>query len=199
MSQSLQGALALDVSPASIFKFHDHPVRIVMRDGEPWFVATDVCAALELSNPSKSVSVLDDDERSNLKLDRGGQLGIISESGVFTLILRCRDAVKPGTVPHRFRKWVTGEVLPAIRKTGAYGESDPAKMLQQLLRDGRYLMKMDERGHITLRPIPDNAYIIAEDQFATVLGSPGVATKHLPEILFAIAARIAGMPKRHGG
>lgn len=47
-------------------------------------------------------------------------MSIINESGLYTLILRCRDAVKPGTVPHRFRKWVTNEVLPTIRKTGRY-------------------------------------------------------------------------------
>ena len=47
-------------------------------------------------------------------------MNIVSESGMYTLILRCRDAVKKGSVPHRFRKWVTAEVLPAIRKTGKY-------------------------------------------------------------------------------
>lgn len=50
----------------------------------------------------------------------GGEVNIVSESGMYTLILRCRDAVKKGSVPHRFRKWVTAEVLPAIRKTGKY-------------------------------------------------------------------------------
>ena len=48
------------------------------------------------------------------------EVNIISESGMYTLILRCRDAVKKGSIPHRFRKWVTSEVLPAIRKTGKY-------------------------------------------------------------------------------
>ncbi|EAC0475049.1 hypothetical protein DCN34_005097 [Salmonella enterica subsp. enterica] len=66
---------------------------------------------------------LDGDERglySIQTLSGSQQMSIINESGLYTLILRCRDAVKPGTVPHRFRKWVTNEVLPTIRKTGRY-------------------------------------------------------------------------------
>ena len=53
----------------------------------------------------------------------GGQVNIVSESGMYTLILRCREAVKKGSIPHRFRKWVTAEVLPQIRKTGSYSKT----------------------------------------------------------------------------
>ena len=64
---------------------------------------------------------------SNLKLGSAGNgaqsLALVSESGMYTLILRCRDAVKKGSVPHRFRKWVTSEVLPQIRKTGSYSKT----------------------------------------------------------------------------
>src|SRR5690606_17077779 len=114
-------ALTASSNTPSVFKFESHAVRIIMINGEPWFVATDVCRALKLSNPSKATASLDEDERSNLKLDRGGSLVVVSESGMYTLALRCRDAVKPNTVPHRFRKWVTSEVLPSVRKTGGYG------------------------------------------------------------------------------
>lgn len=109
------------------FSFDSHPVRVIVRDGSPWFVATDVCQALGLVNARDALLKLDDDEKATVGLadsqpGRGPQsLGIINESGLYTLVLRCRDAVKPGTVPHRFRKWVTSEVLPAIRKTGGYG------------------------------------------------------------------------------
>lgn len=48
---------------------------------------------------------------------------IVSESGLYALVLRCRDAMTPGSVPHRFRKWVTADVLPTIRKTGGYGHA----------------------------------------------------------------------------
>lgn len=114
----------------SAFNFEEHEIRTLVRSGEPWFIASDVCNALGLSNPSKSVASLDDDEKvvvngdSNFKLEspgRGAQsMIIINESGLYTLILRCRDAVNRGSLPWRFRKWVTSEVLPTIRKSGQY-------------------------------------------------------------------------------
>ncbi|EBA1891600.1 BRO-like protein [Salmonella enterica] len=105
----------------SVFKFEsESAIRAVMLDGAPWFVASDVIKALQLTNATMSMKALDDDERSKLNLGRQGAANIISESGLYTLILRCRDAVTPGTIPYRFRKWVTCEVLPQIRRTGRY-------------------------------------------------------------------------------
>ncbi|EPT4706015.1 BRO-N domain-containing protein [Shigella boydii] len=118
----------------SVFEFQEnHPVRVVLVDGEPWFVALDICAALKIANPSDALRKLDPDEKLTLglteaqKLDRmAREVNVVSESGLYTLILRCRDAVKQGTTAWRFRKWVTNEVLPAIRKTGGYGYVEPA-------------------------------------------------------------------------
>ncbi|MGN6140268.1 MAG: BRO-N domain-containing protein, partial [Ralstonia sp.] len=96
-----------------------------MRDDEPWFVAADVCAALEIANSRDALMKLDADEKGvGLTDTLGGrqQVAIVSESGMYALVLRCRDAMKLGTVPHRFRKWVTSIVLPAIRKTGQFTE-----------------------------------------------------------------------------
>ncbi|WEO85202.1 Bro-N domain-containing protein [Pasteurella multocida] len=113
----------------STFLFETHIIRTLSINNEPWFVAKDLCNALDISNPSKAIINLDEDEKmvssdSNLKLGSAGNgaqsLNLVSESGMYTLILRCRDAVKKGSVPHRFRKWVTAEVLPQIRKTGKY-------------------------------------------------------------------------------
>ncbi|MBK5145414.1 hypothetical protein I2494_17135 [Budviciaceae bacterium BWR-B9] len=106
--------------PVTPFKFENHKVRTTIINNAPWFIAEDVCAALNLKNPTMSLKALDDDERSKFNLGRQGEVNIINESGLFTLVLRCRDAVKYGTLPHRFRKWVTGEVLPSIRQTGSY-------------------------------------------------------------------------------
>lgn len=102
-------------------------IRIIMIDNEPWFVAADVCSALNLQNPSVVCSKLDEDERSKFNLGRQGVVTIINESGLGCIILRCDDAIKQGTVAHKFRKWVTGEVLPSIRKTGSYSvkQEDP--------------------------------------------------------------------------
>ena len=100
----------------SVFSFQEnHPVRVVLVNGEPWFVANDICFALNIQNVTQAISRLDDDERSMFNIGRQGDANIVSESGLYTLILRCRDAVKQGTTAWRFRKWVTNEVLPAIR------------------------------------------------------------------------------------
>ncbi|ACL32241.1 Bro-N domain-containing protein [Glaesserella parasuis] len=116
----------------STFNFEQSSIRVIAVNNEPWFVAKDVCDTLGIKNPTQALENLDEDERAmfNIGLDqrvnfdnRVSEINIVSESGMYTLILRCRDAVKKGSVPHRFRKWVTAEVLPQIRKTGSYTKS----------------------------------------------------------------------------
>ncbi|HEX8578319.1 MAG TPA: BRO family protein [Allosphingosinicella sp.] len=101
------------------FGFGEQLVRVVDRAGAAWFVANDVCAALELQNSRKAVSALEEDERDGVTIsDAMGRLQettIISESGLYALIFRSR---KPVAVT--FRKWVTQDVLPSIRRTGGY-------------------------------------------------------------------------------
>ncbi|GHO34615.1 BRO-N domain-containing protein [Escherichia coli] len=120
------------MSTLAVFSFQEeHQVRVVMINGEPWFVAKDVCDALRLVNSRKALMSLDEDEKGvTLSYTPGGEqkLNIISESGLYTLILRCRDAVKQGTTAWRFRKWVTNEVLPSIRKNGEYVYIEPEPM-----------------------------------------------------------------------
>ena len=100
-------------------------VRAIEINSESWFVLADVCKVLELSNPSKVAQRLDADERSNFKLGRQGNGVIINESGLYAVILR---SDKPQAKP--FRKWVTSEVLPTIRKTGEY-KSKPTDELRR--------------------------------------------------------------------
>lgn len=93
-------------------------VRVVMQDGEPWFVAKDVCECLELTNTSQTLSYLDDDEKGIITNDTPGgaqEMSIISEPGLYSLILRSR---KPEA--KAFKRWVTHDILPTIRKTGGY-------------------------------------------------------------------------------
>jgi len=90
-------------------------VRVVMVDGEPWFVARDVCECLEIENPTVAVQRLDEDERAKFNLGRQGETNIVSEAGLYSLIMTSR---KPAA--KRFKRWVTHEVLPAIRQTGQY-------------------------------------------------------------------------------
>lgn len=84
-------------------------------EGEPWFVAKDVCDILEISNPSDALKRLDDDERSRFNLGRQGETNIVNEAGLYVLVLGSR---KPEA--HEFKRWVTHEVLPSIRRHGGY-------------------------------------------------------------------------------
>ena len=100
-------------------------VRAIMRDGEPWFVAADVCKALEIGNPSQAIARLEDDEKMNTLIsNEGNQRGnpnmtVVNESGLYALIFGSR---KPEAKV--FKRWVTHEVLPTIRRTGGYVQQD---------------------------------------------------------------------------
>ncbi|KTL59689.1 hypothetical protein AA106_16250 [Photorhabdus laumondii subsp. laumondii] len=119
----------------TIFKFGSHEIRVINKDGEPWFVAHDVCSALEIQNITQAIERLDDDERSMFNIGHQDDINVVSESGMYTLVLRCRDAIKQGSIPHRFRKWVTNEVLPSIRKVGNYHSPKIITDEHTLLRD----------------------------------------------------------------
>ncbi|CAK0768816.1 hypothetical protein WCLP8_4290002 [uncultured Gammaproteobacteria bacterium] len=112
------------------FSLESQQVRVIDKDDNPWFVAADVCAVLGLGNTSQAMSRLDDDERSTIILNDGTDGNpnqtIISESGMYALVLTSR---KPQAKP--FRKWVTGEVLPSIRKTGQYQTKTAIKAAYQ--------------------------------------------------------------------
>ena len=111
------------MSAVTAYVFEGNEVRVVTRDGEPWFVAADVCRVLGVQNVAQAVGPLDEDEKGICKTYTPGgaqQMLTVSEGGLYTLVLRSQGAVTRGSVAHRFRKWVTGEVLPAIRKTGRY-------------------------------------------------------------------------------
>lgn len=113
----------MNISPVVPFYFNSNEVRTTLIDGQPWFVAKDVCNVLDISDHFQACDKLDEDERGRCLIPTpSGQqeMLVVSESGFYVLILRCRDAVTPGTTPYKFRKWVTSEVLPSIRKTGTY-------------------------------------------------------------------------------
>lgn len=119
------------------FVYSGAEVRTVRKDGAPWFVLKDVCGVLNLGTPSRVAERLDGDEVSLTHLtDSLGRLQettVISESGLYNVILR---SDKPEAKP--FRKWVTAEVLPAIRRSGGYiaGQNDlsPAELMAKALK-----------------------------------------------------------------
>lgn len=110
------------VGEVEVFNFSQEKasIRVRLINGEPWFVAKDVCQVLGIANHKDAVSRLDDDERQGVGIT--DPLGIrqtanaVSESGLYSLIFQSR---KPEA--RKFRKWVTSEVLPSIRKKGFYG------------------------------------------------------------------------------
>ena len=121
-------AITKILSETQAFDFNAKQVRVLSRDGSPWFVAKDVCDVLGISKYRDATARLDEDERGSVLLDTlGGQqrVSAVSESGLYALIFQSRKAEAKA-----FRKWVTATVLPAIRKTGSYvsGEEhlDPA-------------------------------------------------------------------------
>ena len=134
------------------FDFESNAVRVAEIEGEPWFVAADVCRVLELSNPRAAVTVLDAHQRREFNLNtvtssysdilnsrelwgvtdgythegrRGNpNVTIISEGGLYKLVMRSRKAVTPGTVQHRFANWVFDVLLPSLRKYGSFTLGD---------------------------------------------------------------------------
>ena len=113
--------------PVQPFDFEGQAVRTTTRDEEPWFVLADVCRVLEHTNPSVAAARLDDDEKgvANVYTPGGAQeMTVINESGLYSLILTSR---KPSA--KRFKKWVTAEVLPAIRKTGGYMQANAVEAI----------------------------------------------------------------------
>lgn len=97
-------------------------VRTVVIDNEPWFVAVDVCKALEIKNNRDALGRLDDDEKGVVSTDTLGgeqEVGVVNESGLYTLVLGSR---KPEA--KAFKRWITHDVIPTIRKTGGYVAND---------------------------------------------------------------------------
>ena len=110
-------------------------VRTVMRDGEPWFIATDVCKSLDIEETGKATSRLDSDELTRIKIVSGGQhrdVIAVNEPGLYTLVLGSR---KPEA--KAFKRWITHEVIPTIRKHGAYATDE---FIERSVQDPDYAL-----------------------------------------------------------
>ena len=151
-----------------VFDFNEHAVRVIMQDGEPWWVAKDVCEILEISKYRDAITKLDDDERCPVKVDtlNGTQeMTAISESGLYTLIIRSN---KPEA--KKFRRWVTHEVLPSIRKTGSYNTArkykvSDIKAMQRMIEKPEYKLSDVERRTMTKKLA---AILMGDDVFDNV-------------------------------
>ncbi|MEC1824056.1 Bro-N domain-containing protein [Bacillus paralicheniformis] len=126
-----------------VFNYQDQQVRTVVKDGEPWFVAKDVCDVLEIGNPSQALSRLDEDEKNTVILNEGignPNKTIVNEPGLYSLILGSR---KPEA--KQFKRWITHEVIPTIRKTGSYQMEQPKTPLEVLQGTINQLVEHDKR------------------------------------------------------
>ena len=186
----------------SVFKFDSLEVRTVIgEDGQPWFVAADVCAALDVGNVSMAVSRLDEDEKGISSVDTHGgaqEQAIINESGLYSLILTSRKAEAK-----RFKKWVTSEVLPSIRKTGTYSAAPAAGKVAQDIEALEVLarfLSVAPSGKITMA----RAYL--EHAAPSLLPAlPGYAIDAPPSVLVSgnggssmVTASATALLKKHG-
>lgn len=146
-------------------------VRITMVDGNPWFVARDVCDCLELDNITRALSGLDADEKDfTISNTLGGdqQMLTINESGLYSLVLRSR---KPEA--KTFKRWVTHEVLPSIRKTGGYGNApkalpkDYVSALEALLATEKERIALSEQNAV-MAPKADTYDNVVADRQCTL-------------------------------
>lgn len=161
-------------------------IRMVMVDDEPMFCLADVCKALELSNSRIVADRLDEDERRKLDLPRQGVTWFVTESGLYAVILR---SDKPNA--KKFRKWVTSEVLPSIRKHGAYATKDTIDkiisnpdygiMLLQNLKEEREKREEAERRNAILSHV-NKTYTMTEIAKELGLRSANELNKRLSDM-----------------
>ncbi|WP_419783443.1 Bro-N domain-containing protein [Maridesulfovibrio sp.] len=146
------------------FDFDGSAVRVVMQEHDPWFVAKDVCDVLGLGNSRETVKRLDSDELMSVVLTSGSQrreMNAVSESGLYSLIFTSRKEEAK-----RFRKWVTSEVLPALRKHGTYtmpGHDPEPKVLPSAVPEASLRLKQDVRAQ-AMRAAVQTARISGGDE-----------------------------------
>lgn len=144
-------------------------IRTVTKNNEPWFVAIDVCNALDLKNPTVSVGRLDEDEVTKFNLGGlSGESNIVSEYGLYNLILASRKKEAK-----KFKRWITHDVIPTIRKHGAYMSSE---VIEKTLSDPDYLIRL--------------ATNLKEEKAKRALAEAQIE-KDKPKVLFANSCEVA--------
>ncbi len=160
-----------------VFHFNALEVRTIDRDGQVWFVAGDVAQVLGYRDALNMVRWLDEDEADthnlSIRSDNGTlqsrEVTIISESGLYHALLKSR---KPEAKP--FRRWVTQEVLPAIRQHGGYGSPQAsAPGLQPLPPGMKLLLTFEADGRYRAEPVPEGAMVVTARQIAEIVEANG--------------------------
>ena len=160
------------------FNFNDSEIRLIVRAGEPWFITADVARVLGYRDANNAGRVLDEDEKGTHVVSTPGgeqRVTIINESGLYALVLRSR---KPEA--RKFAKWVTSEVLPAIRKTGSYSLPYTAQPRDKLTLDqGDELRAMLETAAQKLPPEKRGTFL--QSGWAKLRAHTGVNYRQIPQ------------------
>lgn len=126
------------------FEYGENQVRSLLINDEPWFVAKDVCDVLEIQNATQAVDRLDEDERAMFNIGRQGETNIISESGLYSLTLGSKKSeAKP------FKRWITHDVIPEIRKTGSY-TVQPMSQAEIIAAQANLLVEIEHKTNAAL-------------------------------------------------
>lgn len=145
------------------FNFHSQQVRTLIVDGEPAFIANDLCAVLGLTNPRQTLSYLDEDEKGVISSDTLGgaqQMAFVSESGMYSLVLRSRKLEAKA-----FKRWITHEVLPSIRRTGSYGIPATPQTYAEALRE--LAASVEAQSALEAKVAADAPKVLFADSVAT--------------------------------
>lgn len=175
-----------------IFNYNGNKVRTIQKDGEPWWVPKDVCEVLGLSSPHKVFDRLDEDEKGRNQIPTHGgeqEMTVVNESGLYNVILR---SDKPEAKP--FRKWVTSEVLPSIRKNGGYianqGNLTPEQIVANALIVAQNIISQKDKQIEQMKPkaeffdaVADSRTAISMNEVSKVLGIKGYGRNNLFEFL----------------
>lgn len=147
-----------------VFNFGSSEIRTIVKADEVWFVAKDVCEALDIKNTSDALKRLDEDEVTRFNLGGlSGETNLVNEPGLYSLILGSRKEEAK-----QFKRWITHEVIPAIRKTGSYQK--PQSQLEVLQLAVNQMVEMDKKLHAIessvetishgLTAVPDSAKVV---------------------------------------
>lgn len=175
-----------------IFNYNGNKVRTIQKDGEPWWVLKDVCEVLGLSSPHKVFDRLDEEEKGRNQIPTHGgeqEMTVVNESGLYNVILR---SDKPEAKP--FRKWVTSEVLPSIRKNGGYIANQenltPEQIVANALIVAQNIISQKDKQIEQMKPkaeffdaVADSRTAISMNEVSKVLGIKGYGRNNLFEFL----------------
>lgn len=148
-----------------LFEYSGHQVRTVLIDNEPWFVLNDLCTVLGIANPRDVVSRIDSVTvgKTDVENSRGQmrETTIVNESGMYEVVIRAN-----GDLAKSFRRWITSEVLPSIRKTGGYGEVQPKgeKLLALAVVEAQQMLEAKDETIAVLQPKADYADMISKSE-----------------------------------